>query len=112
MSEKEDVPKMRIPFDCPRGRNDCIALANIVCGEKSFFCCGENNGDGVAVEQDIYRVCFRGEFADWMTNYDKRDITHHTSVLARAVAVVERHHGEDRDWSPWKDLEFPEKSND
>ena len=103
---------MKIPYDCPRGRNDCIALSNIIsdCG-KSFFCCGENNGESRTVEQDNYTNCFKGEFRDEMSQSDKRDLVHQSSVIIQALSFVEKVHGEDRDWSPWKDLDTGD-SND
>jgi len=98
---------MKIPFDCPRGRADCRALSNIIAGKKtSFFCCGENNGENRTVQQDKYTVCFKGEFRDCMDHYDKRDLIHHSSVMIRALAVIEKCHDPedtDDDWSPWID---------
>lgn len=91
-----------IPYDCPRGRKDCIALANIKADDgSSFFCCGENNGETRPEEQDIYTTCFKGELRD-DTNYsDKRDLVHQASVIVQALGAVEKHHGDDQDWSPW-----------
>lgn len=96
---------MQIPHTCPRGRTDCIALANIVSnGSASFFCCGENNGRVAPVKEDKYTVCFKGEFRDDIRFYDKRDLIHHASVILQAVAVVERDIlTENQDWSPWND---------
>lgn len=92
-----------IPRTCPRGHGDCIALANLVSDdESSFFCCGENDGSARAVEQDKFTTCFKGEFRDEISHSDKRDLTHQASVLVQALAVVEKSHGEDRDWSPWQ----------
>lgn len=93
----------KIPHKCPRGRNNCIALSNMVADDgSSFVCCGENNGDTRPVEQDKYTVCFKGEFRDTEEYYDKRDLLHHSSVMLQAVAVVQMDVlTEERDWSPW-----------
>lgn len=93
---------IKIPRTCPRGRTDCIALSNLVsdCG-NSFFCCGESDGKNRIVEQDIYTVCFKGEYRDEMSHHDKRDLTHQASVLVQAIAVVEKSYSEESDWSPW-----------
>ena len=91
-----------IPHSCPRGRQDCISLACIESDDGvSFFCCGENNGESRPVEQDRFTVCFKGDHGDDIRYYDKRDLTHHASVLMQAIATVERVHGENEDWSPW-----------
>lgn len=98
---------IEIPHKCPRGRKDCVALANIVSDDgSSFYCCGENNGDGVAVPQDKYRVCFKGEFHDQMANCDKRDLIHQAAVILQGVAVIQGDVGED-DWSAWNKTKEP-----
>jgi len=95
---------IEIPHACPRGFDDCIALANIIssCGE-SFFCCGENNGEDTDIEQDKYTVCFRGDHRDTIAHYDKRDLTHQAAVLIQALAVVQMGFHDKDDWSAWED---------
>jgi len=96
---------LKIPYDCPRGNSDCIALSNMVSDDAtSFFCCGENNGDNREIKQDKYTVCFKGPHRDDISHNDKRDLIHNSAVLIRALAVVEKEQKESRDWSPWKDL--------
>lgn len=93
---------MDVPIDCPRGRVDCKALSNLISDDKtSFFCCGENNGEGVPIAQDIYTVCFKGDYRDDRNHYDKRDLVHNGSVLIQALAVIEKPHNRENDWSPW-----------
>lgn len=95
---------LSIPHDCPREREDCIALSNIVADNgASFFCCGENNGENRTVEQDKYTICFKGEHRDEMSHSDKRDLTHNGAVIMQALAVIEKAHEDDKDWSPWAD---------
>lgn len=94
-----------IPYDCPRGRKDCIALSNIVADSgESFFCCGENDGTGRKVEGDKFTVCFKGEHDDRLAHYDKRDLVHQASTLVVSLAVIERFEDDEEDWSPWTDL--------
>lgn len=93
---------LKIPYECPRGFDDCIALSNIISDDgNSFFCCGENNGSGRAIEQDIYTLCFKGELDDRISNYDKRDLIHQSSVITLALAVIEKSDKDPKDWSPW-----------
>lgn len=94
---------IEIPNTCPRGCEDCVALARIEADDLvSFFCVGENNGENRPVPQDRYTVCFKGPYRDAKDYYDKRDLIHHASVMLQAVAAVERDIvTQDRDWSPW-----------
>ena len=93
---------LTIPRVCPRGRDDCIALSNLISDDlTTFFCCGENNGTGPPVEQDKFTLCFKGEFRDQTSYHDKRDLTHQASVIAQSLGVIEKSYDEDRDWSPW-----------
>jgi hypothetical protein len=97
---------IEIPYDCPRGRKDCISLAKIEADDgSSFFCCGENNGKMPEVPQDIYTTCFKGAFRDEISNSDKRDLTHQASVLIQSLGVIEAISPNDKDWSPWSDIE-------
>lgn len=79
-----------LPEKCLRGRDDCLPLAQIAsdCG-ASFFCCGENDGSTRSVEQDNFRLCFKGEYRDEMSDNDRRDLTHLNSVIAQAIAITE-----------------------
>lgn len=91
-----------IPYDCPRGRKTCIAISNIVSDNgTSFFCCGENNGEGLLVDQDKYTLCFKGEFDDHESNCDKRDLTHQAAVIMQSLAVIEKDVDDEKDYSPW-----------
>jgi len=92
---------IKIPYDCPRGRKDCISLAKIESPGESFFCCGENNQKAPIVHEDKYTSCFKGEFRDEIAHFDKRDLIHNAAVLIQAVAVIQKAEVEDDDWSPW-----------
>jgi len=92
-----------VPWDCPRGREDCRALSNIISDNgESFFCCGENNGKNRAIEQDKYTTCFKGQFRDEIANSDKRDLIHQSSVIIQALAVIEPAFGDD-EYSAWEE---------
>lgn len=94
---------IKIPFECPRGLKDCISLANIISDDKrSFYCCGENNGDHRTVKQDKYTTCFKGPHRDEMCNSDKRDLVHRAATILQAIAVIEKDVTDQEDWSPWK----------
>lgn len=78
-----------MPEHCPRGLNGCQPYAQIISSSlSSFFCCGLHN-DEVQVEQDKYKVCFKGEGDDSVTYCDKRDLAHQASVLVQSLAIIE-----------------------
>ncbi len=103
MSDEIERFVMHVPYECPRGCDDCLSLS-IIQSPNSFFCCGENNGKNRTVAQDKFTTCFKGEFRDEMSHSDKRDLIHQSSVIIRALAVVEKDHfsPNDKDWSPWE----------
>lgn len=77
-----------IPRDCPRGRNDCEALATIKsdCG-KSFVCSGLNDGSSRELEQDKFTFCFKNEKIDEMSHNDEQDMRDMLSVVAQALSA-------------------------
>jgi len=76
--------------DCPRKRDDCDPLDIIKSSEdKSFFCCGFNNGQMSEIKEDRFTVCFKGEFDDNISCVDKRDLIHDVSVKCKALAIIE-----------------------
>jgi hypothetical protein len=78
------------PIYCPRGREDCKSLAQIVAdGHVSFICCGENNGHLVRVPTDRYRFCHKtAEGVDVLMDHDQRDMAHIAAVYSMALAAV------------------------
>jgi len=88
------------PKYCPRGRTDCLALAQIIsAGHESFMCCGERQEppEVRAVPQDAYRFCHKSsEGVDVMMNHDERDMAHIAAVYAWASACTIPPHGEPR----------------
>lgn len=77
-----------IPCDCPRGRDDCEALATIKsdCG-KSFICSGLNDGTTRTIEQDKFTFCFKNEETDEMTHNDEQDMIDIISVISQALSA-------------------------
>jgi hypothetical protein len=78
------------PLYCPRSRNDCKSLAQIISeGHRSFVCCGENDGSAANVPTDYYRFCHKtGDGVDVMMNHDQRDLAHMAAVYSWALATV------------------------
>jgi hypothetical protein len=78
------------PVYCPRGRDDCRALAQIIStGHVSFVCCGEHDGRGTEVTTDRYRFCHKtAEGVDVLMNHDQRDMSHIAAVYGWALAAV------------------------
>ncbi len=96
---------INIPYDCPRGREDCRSLSIIKSDSgETFFCCGENNGGPAPISGDEYTLCFKGDHRDDVSYHDKRDLVHNAAVIVQALAVIQRDYNEDSDWSAWSDL--------
>ena len=77
-----------MPDKCLRNLSDCSPLSQIVsdCG-NSFICCGINDINSRAVEQDMFRVCWKNTVINDRTDWDRRDITDTISVLAQALSI-------------------------
>lgn len=77
-----------IPRDCPRGRNDCEALATIKsdCG-KSFVCSGLNDGATRKLNQDRFTFCFKNEEIDEMSHLDEQDMRDMLSVISQTLSA-------------------------
>ena len=80
------------PIYCPRGRDDCRALAQIIAvGHESFVCCGQNDGRFVAHAQDGFRFCHKSPppaGVDVLMDHDMRDLSHIAAVYGWALAAV------------------------
>lgn len=91
------MPIMLYP-KCWRGRQDCqpIHCVDGVDHElteeeyytlsytpSSFVCCGRN--ESREVERDIYRLCFKNDVTDEMTDNDMQDLTSIVSVIGAAL---------------------------
>jgi len=86
----EDFENIHCPFYCPRGRDDCESLSQIIAQDHmSFICVGKNNGKNREFEQDQYRECFKNDVIDRMEDIDRRDLQHAAAVLSMALAATE-----------------------
>lgn len=79
---------------CPRNLKTCTAYGQIVQDDDnpmdgSFFCCGKNDGTMATVKEDIYTLCFHGEFRNSMTFNDRRDLVDQLYVIAAAMSHIE-----------------------
>lgn len=92
-----------LPQRCYRGRGDCEPLHAIEATSedltldqfespdfipKSFVCCGINHSETREVKQDCYRLCFKNEETDQITDNDLQDLAHVAAVIAQAIAVT------------------------
>lgn len=77
-----------IPEVCPRERNDCYSLAQIVsaCG-GSFICCGHNDGSTREESTDRFRICFKNNHWDEISDNNEQDMFDMQSVLAQAISA-------------------------
>jgi len=77
-----------IPRVCPRGRDDCEALATIQSDEgDSFVCAGLNDGSTRVINQDRFTFCFKNEVIDEMSHNDEQDMRDMMSVVAQALSA-------------------------
>lgn len=90
------------PCKCWRGRTDCMSLASVEAipdgtpedqmeylnyEPVSFVCCGIIAEAERKIEQDAFRLCFKNEATDEMTDNDEQDLSHVAYVIAQAQAV-------------------------
>lgn len=77
-----------VPEYCPRGRDDCKSLSQIIAGgHASFVCCGVNDGSSRKVEQDRFTVCWKNAEIDDRSHWSERDLKDHLAVLNWALAT-------------------------
>lgn len=77
-----------MPENCLRGRKDCEPLSQITSDTgDSFICCGHNDGASRVHLQDRFRVCWKNDVIDELSDWDDTDIKHTMSVLSHALAV-------------------------
>jgi hypothetical protein len=91
------------PMKCWRGKDDCEPMHAIeglpddLTEEQmetgdfapiSFVCCGINHSSSREVKQDCYRLCFKNDIVDDMTDNDEQDLTHILAVVSQTLAIV------------------------
>jgi hypothetical protein len=81
-----------LPEKCLRGRSNCEPLSQIASDDEcSFFCAGFNGGDmNTTLRQDVYTLCFKGDYDDDIKLFDKRDLVHQMAVIAEALAIIQQ----------------------
>lgn len=94
---------LQAPFKCWRGRDDCYSMASVEATPEnlteeqyatlnftpvSFVCCGCIKPDARQIPQDAYRICFKNDAGDEMTDNDDQDIAHLSYVLAQAQGII------------------------
>jgi hypothetical protein len=87
---------------CHRGRNDCEAIHCITSTPEdmpqedletlnfepdSFVCSGLVNEADRVIPQDAYRLCFKNDATDQITDNDIQDLTHLMAVASMAMAM-------------------------
>ena len=78
------------PVYCPRGRDDCQSLSQIIAQDHvSFICVGVNDGSNREHEPDCFRECFKNGDIDRMEDADRRDLQHAVAVFSMALAATE-----------------------
>lgn len=85
---------------CWRGRTDCQPIHcidgtdenpseedffNMTYEVNSFICCGENDGTTRALPQDKYRLCFKNDEVDEMSDNDLQDLTSVAAIITQAL---------------------------
>lgn len=96
---------------CWRGRTDCTSIHCIpsepegITEEQyyerdyvplAFVCCGTNTPTERVENQDRYRLCFKNDVIDEMTDNDMQDLTTIMSVISAALnwdAIMKVNHG-------------------
>ena len=77
-----------LPDSCPKGLCDCSPLAQIVSDDGvSFICSGHNDGTNRVINADRFRVCFKNDQIDDMTDFDDRDMIDTISVMSQALSA-------------------------
>lgn len=87
---------------CWRGRTDCYALDTVEAPPdditqeqfetmdftpKSFVCCGSVDPAARTLPQDAFRLCFKNQCSDEMTDNDIQDLAHIQHVIATSMAI-------------------------
>lgn len=94
---------LMLPIRCWRGRDDCEPLHSIEATPenltpeeyesadftpKSFVCCGLNHSESRDFKQDCYRLCYKNERTDEISDNDLQDLTHVAAVITQALAIT------------------------
>lgn len=81
---------IELPEKCPRNLSPdvCRPLSQILADDKSsFICCGHSHRDFRKIKDDRFRLCWKNDEIDEMSDWDERDIKDTMSVMAQALSV-------------------------
>ncbi|MBT7349933.1 hypothetical protein HN682_08830 [Candidatus Peregrinibacteria bacterium] len=79
---------IQLPDKCLRDRDDCEAYAQIIDdNEKSFFCCGVNDGSTRKIKEDKFTLCFKNKELNELSHNDRRDLTSMLSVISQTLCI-------------------------
>jgi hypothetical protein len=96
------MPLMNL-VKCWRGRDDCESFTAIeglpedVTEEQlntleftptSFVCCGCIKEEARELPQDAYRICFKNDVVDDISDNDEQDLTHLLAVISHSLAII------------------------
>ena len=94
---------LQSPYKCWRNRTDCISLAStegipddateeqvyeLSFEPLSFVCCGCIQTSDRKIKQDAYRICFKNDVCDEMSDNDDQDLAHLAYVISQAQAII------------------------
>ena len=90
---------MTRPKSCPRGRDDCDPLANMIASTPGDHICIGLNRERV-VPQDIYRLCMANPSApnpgpDICFDADYRDLIDQVAVITHGLSVAANEDSDD-----------------
>lgn len=75
---------------CPRQRDDCTVLSNIISDDgSSFICVGYNQKEDRAVQSDRFTHCWKNDVTDERGHWDRRDLIDTISVMSQALSTDE-----------------------
>jgi hypothetical protein len=75
---------------CPRGRDDCTPLANLMADDQgSFICVGYNQPEHREVTGDRFTHCWKNDVTDERGHWDRRDLIDTISVMSQALSIDE-----------------------
>jgi hypothetical protein len=97
---------MRYPR-CHRGREDCDPISCVAASPSneelnsmtdedfatmnytpsSFVCCGANTAESRTLKRDNYRLCFKNEVVDDISDNDMQDLTSLQKVIADTLLL-------------------------
>lgn len=85
-TQNPNVTTVKLPDNCPRGRDDCQPLSQIITPD-GFVCCGHNSRESRVLDQDRFRLCFKNDETDEMSDNDEYDLHSLISIISQALVL-------------------------